>query len=773
MDSKLDFPLHGSSLFIVKHSGVALDDILNTKFGCVASFHGVDFENEMSFSQKKTPIAPERRFKFKLKSGVKVSVWKGDLTAFPADAVVNAANERLQHYGGLAQALSDAGGPRIQQESDDYIRKNGQLNTGDAVALSAGFLQNKMIIHAVGPDLPGDPNFYDVKKAKPLLETAIKNILCIAEKHHLASVAIPAISSGLFHYPLRECAETIVSAVINYFEYSHGLKHFPKEIFLVNHDEPTVKEIERACRQKSAPHQTRSYSQAAASNTKGPASASPSSFSVQIGTIHLTLKKGKIEEQKTDVIVNTASQCRTLAIGNISKAIFQKAGQEMQREITMAVKKHNIICTKPYNLQCKQVFHTFCPEKWNDGRADQILYESVTECLWTAVTHKHKSIAFPAIGTGALGFSKQESAMIMLKAVADFSQMAQSNLDVYFVIFPSDHETYQAFRGQMMRLQETPSHHNPSPGEKAAAAAEARHRSHDSRAPNPHIVLHGPTEESVREAAKWLSAHLSIPSRSVEIYNNFIQHFIEKDHLQLSKMIEAGVSIEEFLTQGHACIRVDSKSEGDAAIAVLKVEEMLCKIQKQFVAVEKHELQQMSNTEVSIERQMVDLSDRMFSDRKRSFKDLGLEMIKVEKIKNPALNYMFDLKTKQLQSSRTETMFQRIPAQFCEALLNIGFHAEFAPPEDPAYGDGIYFANTPKTAMTMWRKYDDEYLYFVEAGVLTGKSAPGQQGLILPPPVGQDPNILRDSVSGGNNVAVIFSGYQALPRYMYTCKMSD
>lgn len=61
---------------------------------------------------------------------MEVCVWKADLTAFVVDAVVNAANEDLRHKGGLAPALSKAGGPRIQAESDLHIRKFGKLKNG-------------------------------------------------------------------------------------------------------------------------------------------------------------------------------------------------------------------------------------------------------------------------------------------------------------------------------------------------------------------------------------------------------------------------------------------------------------------------------------------------------------------------------------------------------------------------------------------------------------------------------------------------------------------
>lgn len=89
---------------------------------------------------------------------------------------------------------------------------------------------------------------------------------------------------------------------------------------------------------------------------------------------------------------------------------------------------------------------------------------------------------------------------------------------------------------------------------------------------------------------------------------------------------------------------------------------------------------------------------------------------------------------------------------------------------DPAYGQGIYFAETAKRAMEVWKVPNKEYLHFVEAEVLTGSSIPGKQGLILPPAVaGTEPQSLYNSLNGPG-VSVIFSGYQALPKYIITCK---
>ncbi|XP_072253977.1 protein mono-ADP-ribosyltransferase PARP9 isoform X2 [Leuresthes tenuis] len=756
MASKLDFPLQGSSVHIVKKFRVALSDILNTKFGCVATFDGVDFENEPNIANHKA-VVPEKRVSVTLPSGVQVSVWKGDLTSLSVDAVVNAANIRLEHFGGLASALSSAGGPKIQRESNDYVFRHGNLKTGDAVIFDAGSLPCKKIIHAVGPELPHHPSWNEVSLAEPELQKAIESILDRVKEHHLSTVAIPAISSGLFNYPRPDCVNTIVSSVKKYYEYfQHG--HRPKEILLVNNDEPTVKEIERAFHGIFAPSTMMTYSQATAKNTRSATKASPT---IQIGNVRVTLRKDKIEEQQTDVIVNTASQNKNLSEGQISAAILMKAGNGMQKEMHSAKSKGHIITTKPYKLNCKEVYHTFCISK-GQHTAHQILFSSVNDCLDMAVASHYKSIAFPAIGTGNLGFSKKEVARMMMDAVYNFTQNHQKKMDVYFIIFPSDHDTFQAFEEQIKICQQNASHSSFAP------AAVDRRDIHGSRGSTPNISLCGPSRESTAEAEKWLTDLFTFSSS--DIHNNLILHWGEEEHQQLSRLTERRVSIEEFFTQGHACISIKGVSIEEAADALLQVEAMLCDIQKELISEGEREIRMLSDTKVSAERLTVDDSSLEFSGRLSAFKSQNLRILKVEKVKNPALQVLFDLKKNQLRCSTSKTMFQCIPAQFCEMISRIGFHAECAPPEDPAYGEGIYFARTVKKAMDLWKLKKDKYLYFVEAEVLMGNSTPGKRGLILPPPVGSDPGVIYDSVTGGGDTSVVFSGYQALPTYIITCK---
>lgn len=771
MTSELHLPLQGPSVDIVRQCGAALSDVLQSKFGCVATIHGVDFGGPLNTAQQKRPttVSPEKRFGVGLQSGVQVSVWKADLTNFQVEAVVNAANERLQHYGGLAQALSNAGGPRIQSDSDDYIKRHGNLKTGGAVVSHPGFLPCKMIIHAVGPHLATRT---DVFWAEKDLKKTIESILDLVKEHKLQTVAIPAISSGLFNYPLQKCADTIVTAVKNYYE-NRSSGPLPKDIMFVNHDEPTVKEMERACRQILSSGSNMKFSAGASSKSR--AEDKTTTLGVQIGAVHLTLKNGRIEEQQADVIVNTASD-RNLNSGKISKAVLEKAGQKMQDEIRWApLIGSNVVVTRAYRLQCQQVYHVIWGANATQYQAaKQVLSQSVKECLWFAASAKHKRIAFPAMGTGGVGIDKSEAARIMTDEVADFAMKCPARMEVNVVIYPSEKDTFKAFEQQIRRLQENPPHPVYTSGSQSReefwASGGARESTFHSEAVRAQISLSGASEVATREAERWLQRNLIGASDTVLIRNNFILHCGEKEHLQLSRLMKNGVSINEFFEKGCASIVIQSDSSVDAAVAGFQVEAMLCNVQREFVREEECAMLQMSRQNVSYERQEVSTFTPEMADRRTPFKSAGLQIVKVEKVENATLKKVFDLKREQLHSPASQRMFQRIPAQFCEMVCHIGFHAEIAPPDDPGFGEGIYFTSSVEKAMSVWKEQSLEYVHFVEAEVLTGKSCPGKRDLILPPAMGSDPKSRYDSVSGGPEIAVIFSSYQALPKYIITCK---
>jgi len=144
--------------------------------------------------------------KIKIKD-TEIELVKGDITDLDTDVIVNAANKNLQLGSGVAGAIRNKGGPSIQKECN----KIGSTITGGAVITGAGNLKARYVIHAVGP-IMGEGN-EDEK-----LKNATLNTLELADKKSLESVAFPAISTGVFGYPVHKCADIMLSNTIKYIK---------------------------------------------------------------------------------------------------------------------------------------------------------------------------------------------------------------------------------------------------------------------------------------------------------------------------------------------------------------------------------------------------------------------------------------------------------------------------------------------------------------------------------------------------------------------------
>ncbi|MBI2876717.1 MAG: macro domain-containing protein [Candidatus Tectomicrobia bacterium] len=134
-----------------------------------------------------------------LPSGQRILVMEGDLTQEAVDAIVNAANERLQHGGGVAGAIVRKGGQVIQEESN----RIGHVPTGSAAITRGGSLPARYVIHAVGPI------WGSVDEDNKLI-SAIRSSLLLAEQHKLSSISFPAISAGIFGFPKERCADLLL-----------------------------------------------------------------------------------------------------------------------------------------------------------------------------------------------------------------------------------------------------------------------------------------------------------------------------------------------------------------------------------------------------------------------------------------------------------------------------------------------------------------------------------------------------------------------------------
>lgn len=432
-------------------------------------------------------------------AGVQVSVSRADICCLAVDAVVNAANEELRHIGGVALALLNAAGPELQRTSNQYISQHGNLRPGGAVVTPSYNLPCKHVVHAVGPRFDRS----DQKTSVRLLKLAITESLKQAESVGCRSVALPAISAGVFGFPVDLCANTIAQAVR---EFCDGPAGSLTEVQLVDNNDGTarvlstavgrefsdlrptmmVPPLRRGPRAGSAggpqrgrgrgrgrgPHQTQTWFGEAGGGRgggfQGPIRAqSPRGGGSRPGGgrgagrseqttaegLKIVLLIGDLQDQTTDVVVNTISETLNLNQGAVSKALLQAAGPGLQSAVrskadAATLSYGDVVVTDAFNLRCCKVFHSVCPP-WDNGggQAEQDLGSIVRFCLEEAEQLQMASLSFPALGTGNLNFPRDLVSRLLLQEIHGFSRRRRPRhlKEVHVIVHPSDRHSVDCF----------------------------------------------------------------------------------------------------------------------------------------------------------------------------------------------------------------------------------------------------------------------------------------------------------------------------------------
>ena len=162
---------------------------------------------------------------------------KGDLTSMAVDAVVNAANNELTHGGGIALAISRAGGPAVDEESVEWIDEYGPLEPGVAALTSAGLMPAKYVIHVAGPI------FTDGQDNETLLAAAVLAALDMADEIEARTIAPAAISAGIYGYPPDQATAVIAESAAEYLSTDETSL---AAVRLVGYDEPMTERFRTA-----------------------------------------------------------------------------------------------------------------------------------------------------------------------------------------------------------------------------------------------------------------------------------------------------------------------------------------------------------------------------------------------------------------------------------------------------------------------------------------------------------------------------------------------
>ncbi|MGH0172954.1 UNVERIFIED_CONTAM: hypothetical protein FKN15_001085 [Acipenser sinensis] len=746
----------------------------------------------------------------KLSGGVVISVYKADICQCPVDIVVNASNEDLKHLGGLAGALLKAAGPELQTVCDHYIRANGLLKPGQAVITKAGNLLCKYVIHAVGPRW----NAAEAQKAEFNLKRAVKESLNLAETKNCTSIAIPAISSGIFGFPLTHCAETIAKSVRDHCENALGGGTL-KKIHLVNNDDRTVHAMTLAVKKIFADHepQVRAASVKPATEKRRFKKQVEGLETIQTKEkLTIILRKGNIQDTTTNVVVNTISEDLDLSKGAVSQAILQAAGLELQslvkeeamglkpaffgrvvspnlgvyamsigalklevltgditKETTDAIVNSSndtftlnagaqphkgIIITQPGNLQCRNIIHIVGQNDPNNIRS------TVKEVLQLCDQNTFTSVALPALGTGQGGAAPSLVADAMIDAVVDFVSKKQTECvkRVRIIIFQTQMLT--AFHKSMQKREGTALPEPQTLMSKFKSLIFGKPGKEEK--PDEEFVLEGEeidpavlhicaeTRNSVERAKSWLTDLIVKEHVEEKIKDEWIKRFTDKERDAI-KTLQRKLQISIKLE----CTNYEAYIQvgglsRDVLTAISEIQNMIKKIRDEET--QKRDAELISSI---VEWQYAKGSKYVPFDK---LTNLTLERAfgnEEKRIKINNMTFFLDQNI-VLDANRKSAQIKRVPKT-----------------EAAVHGKGTYFAVDARySAQDTYSVPDlqgNKYMYL--ARVLTGVFTQGNGAMIVPPSKSADPADLYDSVT--DNVAkpkifVIFNDVQAYPEYLIT-----
>jgi len=154
-----------------------------------------------------------------LPNGATITLKRGDITAEPADAIVNAANAHLLPGGGVSGAIHMAAGRELERECKEIVHVRGSLDTGEAVMTAGYNLPASHVIHTLGPvwrgGSSGEPD---------ALAEAYRSSIDLADESSLVSVAFPSVSTGIFGYPLDQAAPIALDAVCRALQHASSVR---------------------------------------------------------------------------------------------------------------------------------------------------------------------------------------------------------------------------------------------------------------------------------------------------------------------------------------------------------------------------------------------------------------------------------------------------------------------------------------------------------------------------------------------------------------------
>lgn len=446
--------------FMMSERGKHHLEAIETKFPCRVAIEGQSFFRQTS----KTNILASCSFQNTI-TNAEVT----DITEADVEIIVNPSDEQMKLLGGLGRIIAAKAGDSIKTE----CRRHGNLKDLEVFVSGAGNLKCQHVAHIKSNQ------WYDGGRGeKQYLEEIVFLCLIEADRLSLKSIAIPAIGCGVNSFPIKESATCITQALRRFLLEKQDTSI--RTVYLCDTQETRVQGFANALRQVFGEHcvqapeeeqilytgdatqhikyQSRKvFGRMKANNTRKKVGDQKSVQNPRtVRNITINVEQGEIAQQDADAIVNTTSRDLKLTNGAVSQSILKAAGHGLQDEVNNkypnGLQGFKVATSSGHRLRCKSIMHTSISQsdKKNMNQNKKNVKEIVTLCLEEAEKSKYKTIAFPAIGTGNLGYAHDLVAEQMFEGVSDFSTAnPQTSVnEVRFVLYPLDKKSISAFQKQ-------------------------------------------------------------------------------------------------------------------------------------------------------------------------------------------------------------------------------------------------------------------------------------------------------------------------------------
>ncbi|XP_071091106.1 protein mono-ADP-ribosyltransferase PARP14-like isoform X2 [Haliotis cracherodii] len=403
-------------------------------------------ETKKTISSRRNRVFANETQQMAERDAISVSVIKGELVKQEVDVIVNTVSPSLiLHEGAISKSIFAAGGNELQTLC--YKARPRDFLGGQFVATKAvGKLTCKEVFHCCLPS----KHLYN---SGAVFLQLMKDMLDAAARKQFQSIALPALGTGNLGYDASKVAGWLYEAIRTHRKVnpSSSLKKVLMVIF--HKDSKSYDAFQTQQKMFEEKPDTAGYK-------KEPTYADVVAPKTNKGRrdrrkIEIILTEGQIAKQQTDVIVNTADNWLDLSKGAVSQSILKEAGSSIQEECNKKYKSKTpipegtFVVTKAGKLKSHYIYHVCLPRfSYPGSEAKGKLSNVILQCLNTASDHNSKKIAFPALGTGSLGYPPEMTAKVMYEMVKTFEDTVhQTSIEkVVFVVYPKDHHTVRSFK---------------------------------------------------------------------------------------------------------------------------------------------------------------------------------------------------------------------------------------------------------------------------------------------------------------------------------------